>query len=160
MTIHATGFRSSNNSKGKGICWRRVNLRLRYFCVHNVCAAASMKVVHSKQLRSFSLLWISLCSVRSHDVNPLLQTVHSNILILLQFTSCVAVHQWRSQRWVLGVQSPHWKMSKKISEDKIVENTQSWSLQVLKRHQTTSLALTDLQILGCELHENAFGGEL
>ena len=30
---------------------------------------------------------------------------------------------------------------------------------MLKRHQTTSLlALTDLQILGCELHENAFGG--
>jgi len=29
---------------------------------------------------------------------------------------------------------------------------------VLKRHQTTSLTLTDLQILGCELHENAFGG--
>ena len=30
-----------------------------------------------------------LCSVRSDDVNPLLQTVHSNILILLQFISCV-----------------------------------------------------------------------
>jgi len=45
-----------------------------------------------------------------------------------------------------------------ISEDKIVENTQSWSLHVLKRHQTVSLTLTDLQILGCELHENAFGG--
>ena len=29
---------------------------------------------------------------------------------------------------------------------------------MLKRHQTTSVTLTDLQILGCELHENAFGG--
>jgi len=29
---------------------------------------------------------------------------------------------------------------------------------MLKRHQTTSIALTDLQILGFELHENAFGG--
>jgi len=48
-------------------------------------------------------------------------------------------------------------MSKK-SEDKIVENTQSWSLHVLKRHQTTSLTLTDLQILDCELNENAFAG--
>jgi len=49
-------------------------------------------------------------------------------------------------------------MSKKNSEDEIVENTQSWSLHVLKRHQMTSLTLTDLQILGSELHENAFGG--
>jgi len=48
-------------------------------------------------------------------------------------------------------------MSKNL-EDKIVENTQSGSLYVLKRHQTTSLTLTDLQILGCEFHENAFGG--
>jgi len=31
-------------------------------------------------------------------------------------------------------------------------------LHVLKRHQTTSLTLTYLQILGCELHENALGG--
>jgi len=31
---------------------------------------------------------------------------------------------------------------------------------VLKRHRTPSLTLTDLQILGCELHENAFGDEL
>jgi len=29
---------------------------------------------------------------------------------------------------------------------------------VLKRHQTSSLTLTDLQILGSELHDNAFGG--
>ena len=29
---------------------------------------------------------------------------------------------------------------------------------MLKRHQTTSLTLTDLLILGCELHENAFAG--
>ena len=29
---------------------------------------------------------------------------------------------------------------------------------MLKCHQTTELTLTDLQILGCELHENAFGG--
>ena len=49
-------------------------------------------------------------------------------------------------------------MSKKIPEDKILENTQSWSLHVLERQQTTSLTLTDLQILGCELHKNAFGG--
>jgi len=57
------------------------------------------------------------------------------------------------------VQPPPLKNVKK-SEDKIVENTQNWSLSshVLKRHQTTSLTLTDLQILGDELHENAFGG--
>jgi len=53
---------------------------------------------------------------------------------------------------------PPLKNIKKNSEDKIVENTQSWSLHVLKCHQTTSLTLTDLQILGCELQENAFGG--
>ena len=29
---------------------------------------------------------------------------------------------------------------------------------MLERHQATSLTLTDLQILACELHENAFGG--
>ena len=57
----------------------------------------------------------------------------------------------------MGDSNPPLKNVKKISEDKIVENTQSRSLHVLKRHQTTSLTLTDLQILGCELHENAFG---
>jgi len=31
-------------------------------------------------------------------------------------------------------------------------------LEVLKRLQRTLLTLTDLQILSCELHENAFGG--
>jgi len=55
-----------------------------------------------------------------------------------------------------GVETPPLKISKN-SEDKIVENTQSWSLHVLKRHQTTSLTLTDLQILGCELHEMRMG---
>ena len=57
-----------------------------------------------------------------------------------------------------GGSNPPLKNVKKISEDKIVENTQSCSLHMLKRHQTTSLILTDLQIFGCELHENAFGG--
>ena len=66
--------------------------------------------------------------------------------------------QWRSQRGVGGFKPSPLKNVKKNSEDKIVENTQSCSLHVLKRHQTTALTLTDLQILGCELHENAFGG--
>jgi len=55
-----------------------------------------------------------------------------------------------------GFKPPIEKCQKKI-RNKIVENTQSCSLHVLKRHQTTSLALTDLQILGCEMPENAFG---
>ena len=77
-----------------------------------------------------------------------------------QHLSIPSVHethtQWRSQRGV-GGSNPPLKNVKKNSEDKIVENTQSWSLHVLMCHQTTSLTLTDLQILGCELQENAFG---
>jgi len=36
------------------------------------------------------------------DVNPLLQTVYSNILILLQFISCVAVHTTSMSLQVAG----------------------------------------------------------
>jgi len=57
----------------------------------------------------------------------------------------------------LGGSNPFIEKCEKISEDKIVENMQSWSLHMLKRHQTTSLTLTDLQILSCEMQENAFG---
>jgi len=42
---------------------------------------------------------------------------------------------------------PHWKMSKKFSEDKIVEKTQRWSLHVLYRHQTTLFAQTKVTYL-------------
>ena len=72
--------------------WYGLFLYTERLCSCKTDAVFNETFVHSKQLHDFSPLLNVLCSVRSDDVNPLLQTVHSNILILLQFISCVAVH--------------------------------------------------------------------
>jgi len=61
-----------------------------------------------------------------NDVNPLLQTVHSNILILLQFISCAAVHTMFMLLQVAGVDETfvtQWTRVRPLSRvDSLVNN--------------------------------------
>ena len=69
-------------------------------------------------------------------------------LVFLAFLPPFVLDNGVARGSVWGVQTPTpLKNVKKISEDKIVEKIQRWSLHVLYRHQTTSFAQTKFTYL-------------